>query len=51
MKERTLVNVIKYSPSVFILLLTIIISILVYEEHKFNIESEKKPHNNNTSRR
>jgi len=41
MKERTLVNVIKYSPSIFILLLTIVISILVYKEHKSNIEAEK----------
>ncbi len=41
MNERTLVNIIKYSPSIFILLLTIIISILVYKEHKSNIEAEK----------
>ncbi len=41
MKERTLVNIIKYSPSIFILLLTIVISILVYKEHKSNIEAEK----------
>ena len=40
--EKILLNIIKYTPSIFILIVTIVISIFLFNQHKKNIVNEKK---------